>query len=158
MVIDSFREEFAFLSNFFPAPIEDFKGLVWPTSEHAFQAMKTLDPDERERIRQAPTPGKAKRLGRKATLRPDWDDVKVDVMRAILCLKFAQHSELRQKLLDTHPHKLVEGNHWHDTTWGVDSTTGLGENILGELLMLIREEIVRDILLMVCYNTLYGLR
>lgn len=139
MAIDSFTGKFAFLSNFFSAPIQDSDGLVWPTSEHAFQAMKTLDPEERKLIRKSSTPGKAKRLGRLVTLRPDWEDVKLGFMHRILNQKFAQHPELRQKLVDTHPHELIEGNHWHDTTWGVDSATGVGENLLGKLLMSIRE-------------------
>jgi predicted NAD-dependent protein-ADP-ribosyltransferase YbiA (DUF1768 family) len=35
--------------------------------------------------------------------------------------------------------KLVEGNYWHDTFWGV--CNGVGENYLGEILMHVRQEL-----------------
>ncbi len=67
-MIDGFHGEFGFLSNFAQSPIT-FSGKTWQTVEHVFQAAKTLDENEREQIRLAPTPEKAKRLGRKVTLR-----------------------------------------------------------------------------------------
>ena len=73
-VIDSFEGEFEFLSNFFPSPIR-FEGMVYPTVEHAFQAAKTMDMAKRKMIAGLPSPGQAKREGRKVTLRPDWEEV-----------------------------------------------------------------------------------
>lgn len=135
-MIDSFRGEFDFLSNFFPSVIEDADGTLWPTAEHAFQAMKTLDPAEREKIRLAPTPGKAKRLGRKVTMREDWEQVKVQVMDDVLFLKFTQNLTLQQKLIATGNQELIEGNNWNDKFWGVCDDEG--HNILGLLLMRLR--------------------
>lgn len=129
-VIDSFTGEYAFLSNFYPTEF----GSV----EHLFQAAKTLDHKEQEEIMRAHSPGKAKRLGRKATLRSDWEEVKLDHMEFFLRWKFS-NPELRQKLLDTGDATLVEGNHWGDTYWGV--CRGKGENHLGKLLMKIREDL-----------------
>ena len=54
--------------------------MTYPTVEHAYQAAKTLDEDGRKAILEAPTPGKAKRMGRKVRMRPDWEDVKLSVM------------------------------------------------------------------------------
>lgn len=70
-MIDSFRGEYAFLSNFYHAPFI-VKGIRVDTVEHAFQACKTLDKTEQKKILSAKTPGEAKRLGRKCTLRKDW--------------------------------------------------------------------------------------
>ena len=67
--IDSFRAEFAFLSNFHPSPIILDDGETYPTAEHAFQALKTDDPEERRKVREAPTPAAAKSRGKKVTLR-----------------------------------------------------------------------------------------
>jgi Xaa-Pro aminopeptidase len=67
--IDCFDGEYAFLSNFYDSPIEK-DGIVYPTNEHFFQAMKTLDNEERKKIAAAETPGKAKRMGRNVKLRP----------------------------------------------------------------------------------------
>lgn len=137
VVIDSFKGYNKFLSNFYEHPLE-FVGVEWPTSEHAYQAMKTLDPDERDVVRKASTPGKAKRAGRKVTLRDDWDDVKVDIMYKILKAKFSD-DEMSAALASTGHALLIEGNHWGDKFWGV--CKGEGENWLGRLLMKIRRSI-----------------
>lgn len=137
-----FENEFEFLSNFSKSEII-LDGIIYPTVEHFFQAMKTKDPIQRAEIAAAPTPGKAKRLGRHVQLRSDWEEVKVDVMCQGLHLKF-QDPKLRTMLLATGDKELVEGNTWHDRTWGrciCEKCGGQGENLLGQLLMELREEI-----------------
>ena len=69
-VINSFIENNEHLSNFYVHNIE-VNGKVYARVEHAFQAFKTIDDDEHEKIRLAPTPGVAKKLGRKTNLRHD---------------------------------------------------------------------------------------
>lgn len=133
--IDRFDGEYAFLSNFYESSAL-YDGVMYPTAEHAYQAAKTLYPDEQERIRNARTPGQAKRLGRQVTMRPDWDEVKVAVMRVVLVTKFQHNAEIRQKLIDTGDSYLEEGNWWGDTFWGV--CKGKGQNKLGLLLMQLR--------------------
>ena len=135
-----------FLSNFHNTNLF-LGGKTWQTSEHFFTAMKTTNPKEREKIRLAPTPGKAKRLGRKVELRPDWEIIKIDVMRFILKHKFSEGSILAEKLLATGESKLVEGNNWHDQFWGdcdcEKHITIPGRNMLGEILMDIRADLKR---------------
>jgi predicted NAD-dependent protein-ADP-ribosyltransferase YbiA (DUF1768 family) len=63
----TFDGEFSFLSNFHESPFM-FNGLEWKTSEHAFQAAKTLDHNEMNKIRSCSTPGKAKRMGKKVSM------------------------------------------------------------------------------------------
>jgi ribA/ribD-fused uncharacterized protein len=133
-VIDSFAGRNSFLSNFFPCKIR-FEGITYLTSEHAFQAAKTLDIDERKLIALAPTAGKAKRMGRKLKLRRDWDSVRIEIMEAILRIKFSD-PDLLTRLLETGTEELVEGNNWGDRFWG--KVNGEGENQLGKLLMKIR--------------------
>ncbi len=135
--IDRFRGDHAFLSNFHRAPFE-WRGKVWPTSEAAFQAAKTRDERMRDRIRSAHSPAAAKRLGRRADLRCDWEHVKDDVMHSVLAARFAV-PELRDALLATGDAELVEGNTWGDTYWGV--CDGRGLNRLGRTLMRIRDDI-----------------
>lgn len=135
-VIDRFASEHAFLSNFTPSPVAircEGERLVCPTVEHAFQAAKTLDPVERRRVAAAESPTAAKRLGRCVTLRPGWDEIRDDVMRACLAAKFRHGSALAERLVRTGDVLLVEGNTWGDRYWGV--CDGIGENRLGELLM-----------------------
>lgn len=142
-MIDSFSGEYDFLSNFYPSVIgwEDTKQL-YPTLEHYFQAMKTFEIEEHNAIMNAETPGKAKKLGRKCTLRADWEAVKDQVMLTGLRMKFSI-PELKEKLLATEDEFLVEGNYWNDTYWGV--CEGRGRNKLGFLLMQVREEIQRGL-------------
>ena len=83
-------------------------------------------------------PGKAKRLGRKVTLRPDWEQIKTYTMLLLLRIKFSDEN-LATKLLETGEQKLIEGNSWGDCFWGV--CDGVGENHLGKLLMQVREEL-----------------
>ena len=135
--ITSFSGDNAFLSNFFPAKFR-WDGVVWNSSEHAFQAAKTLDPAERATIAALPKPGQAKRAGKKVRLRPDWEAVKVDIMLEIVEAKFQQNPELMDRLVATGDAELVEGNVWNDTFWGV--CRGKGKNFLGKILMIVRDE------------------
>ena len=140
--IDRFVGEYRFLSNFWPARVR-FEGWEYPTSEHAYQASKTLALKERALVQRQPSPGAAKKAGRRVTLRDDWDELKLDIMLRILRRKFAD-LELKAKLLATGDAELVEGNTWSDTYWGVDFETGKGENHLGELLMRVRDELRKE--------------
>lgn len=142
-MINCFDKEYAFLSNFYPSPITD-GNLLFPTVEHMFQAAKTLNIKEYEEIAAADTPGRAKQLGKKVSLREDWEKVKDDIMYQALWLKFSI-PELREKLLATGDEELVEGTTWHDNEWGNCSCEKcaniVGKNKLGKMLMKIREEI-----------------
>lgn len=145
-MIDSFHGEYAFLSNFWEEPFE-LGGRVVPTAEHAYQALKAPagHGPVKDLILKASTPGHAKRLGRRAKLRDDWEDVKVEIMRKILAAKFAPGTELAAKLVATGEHHLLEGNTWGDKFWGCikEIPTGpwVGANTLGLLLMERRDEL-----------------
>jgi ribA/ribD-fused uncharacterized protein len=131
-----------FLSNFWKCDVT-FDGDTYSSSEHAYQAAKTLDKAEREMIKNTASPGAAKRMGRQVILRDDWEEVKNSIMLEILRNKFSAHKDLEEKLLETGNKVLVEGNKWHDCEWGVcycDRCNGMGKNKLGEILMQVREE------------------
>lgn len=140
-MIDRFDGEYAFLSNYSTSPFRiDY--ILFPTMEHYFQANKADNQNDYLHIAYAPTPGEAKRLGRKIQLRPDWEKIKDKVMLTGLRKKFAD-PELRSLLLSTGDEELIEGNYWGDTYWGV--CNGVGQNKLGQLLMQVREEIKNNI-------------
>src|SRR6266496_6113586 len=92
--IDKFDGKYRFLSNFLYCRIE-YDDIIFPTAEHAFQAAKTISREHRYQIARASTPGYAKRIGRKVVLRPDWEEVKLDVMEEILRIKFS-HPNLKR--------------------------------------------------------------
>lgn len=139
--ITSFTGPWKFLSNFFPSPVKDQDGRWWQTIEHAYQASKTLDPEEKDWISMMSTPGKAKLAGRRVKLRPDWDSIKDSVMLELVREKF-RDPILQAELLKTFPAKLIEVNHWMDRYWGV-GLDGIGLNKLGEILMTVRGELVQ---------------
>lgn len=140
--IAEFQGEHRWLSNFEGGPVT-LDGIQYPTVEHAYQAAKSLDPKEREIVKGASTPGAAKQAGKKVTIRPDWDQVKISVMEDLLRQKFAEPT-LKAKLIATGNVDLIEGNNWGDTFWGVSK--GKGENNLGKLLMKIRSELQNPVL------------
>jgi hypothetical protein len=136
--IAEFKGPYRFLSNFYPARI-NYLGIMFDTTEHAFQAAKACTRADAIRIASIIKPGDAKRAGKKLELlRPDWEQVKELVMLDVLRLKF-QHPDLRRKLLETGTAHLQEGNTWDDTYWGV--CDGQGLNRLGVLLMKVRDEV-----------------
>lgn len=137
--IESFSGEHRFLSNFYPAEVH-LGGLPYPTVEHAYQAAKTTNPEEREIIRTSPGPAMAKKLGRHVDVRPDWETIKLEVMAELIVEKFENHPDLASKLVSTGSAELVEGNWWGDTYWGV--CRGKGQNNLGKLLMATRKQLM----------------
>ena len=137
MKIDSFSGEYEFLSNFANSKVE-YEGIHYPTVEHAFQAAKTTDDEERKAIYEKNTPGQAKRAGRRVKLRPCWDNMRRTVMYELVLKKFTDEP-LRSKLMGTGGAELIEGNTWGDKFWGV--CDGEGENNLGRILMKVREKL-----------------
>lgn len=130
-----FTDKYDFLSNMHPCKVEVCIGMTpytFTCAESAFQACKCP-----ERVNEFVNLDgyQAKKLGRKVQLRPDWEQIKIDCMKAIVKAKFDQNTflGLRLKLLKG---DIVEHNTWNDTFWGV--CNGTGENNLGKILMDLR--------------------
>jgi ribA/ribD-fused uncharacterized protein len=150
-------QPYEFLSNFYRGePIaEEDHGYLWPTGEHMFAAYKARGRKDFQRILLAADPGDAKAIGREIMLRGDWEEVKYDVMRWVLALKFTLARPEGQMLLDTGDRLLVEGTWWGDRVWGVDLRKqpaaapweSPGRNWLGVLLMARRTELRAEQLL-----------
>lgn len=104
-------------------------------------SQKTYDEELQLKIRMAPTASKAKQEGRKVPLRADWEQVKVEAMFTAVYAKFSQNENLKAMLLATGNRYLEEGNTWNDVTWGV--CNGIGKNLLGQILMLVRTMLSR---------------
>lgn len=133
--ITDFRNH-RWLSNFWPAPVT-LDGVTYPSVENAYQAAKTQDTTLRIPF-QHYTSTEAKRNGRKLPIRPDWEQIKLPLMRALVAAKFA-HPTLRAQLLATEDAFIAEGNYWRDTFWGIYN--GTGTNHLGRILMEVRQTI-----------------
>jgi hypothetical protein len=112
--------------------------LYWATSEHYFQAQKFVGTPHLEKVRQTKTPKDAANMGRDRSLplRPDWNQVKDDVMRTAVLQKFKTHADIREILLATGDEVLVEDSPI-DYYWGCGKD-GSGQNKLGQILMEVR--------------------
>jgi N-glycosidase YbiA len=117
-------------------------GEHWPTSEHYFQAQKfSGHPEHVAELRTMKTPKQVAMAGRsrQRPLRPDWEQVKDEVMRQAVRAKFGAHQDIRAILLSTTDAELIEDTS-DDHYWGRGSS-GTGKNMLGIILMQIREEL-----------------
>ena len=131
-------------SNLFRCSV-DFKGVTYPTAEHAYQAGKAAKPDVRDWILAAPTPALAAMAAHGLytwDVVPNWADIKFDRMRGVLWAKFTQHPHLRTLLLSTGTTRIVETatvNNAVNRLWG--EVNGKGQNMLGNMLMELRQSL-----------------
>lgn len=132
------------LSNFYSCPVE-YDGITYPNSECAWQSLKSLNQDERKKFAEYTAAG-AKKMGRRVKLRPDWEDVKYQLMVGVCYAKFSQNDDLKDLLLSTGDEELVENTtSWHDNTWGNCECEKCkdkeGLNLLGKALMEVRAKL-----------------
>lgn len=126
----------------------NFEGLIYPTAEHAYQAGKARKLEVREWLLAAPTPALLAMAAH--GLYPwdvvtGWSRIKFDRMRAILRAKFNQHDDLKELLVSTRDAKLVESatvDNAVNRLWG--EVNGRGRNMLGLMLMEVREELMAE--------------
>ena len=131
-------EKYGCFSNFFSCPVE-YKGILYPNSECAWQSLKTLDTETRKRFAIYTAAG-AKKMGRRVDLRSDWENVKYDLMVEVCYAKFSQNNILKEILLSTDNEEIIENTtSWHDNIWGncecVKCMNKQGQNLLGKALM-----------------------
>jgi ribA/ribD-fused uncharacterized protein len=136
------NDDYGEFSNFAKYPIT-INEVLYPTSEHYFQAMKFNDnPQYQEQIRMTGSCTAIKRMGgtRKHKLRADWENVKEDIMMTALRAKFTQYDSLRDLLLSTGDKHLIEHT-VNDVYWADGGGGGRGLNRLGVLLVELRNEL-----------------
>jgi len=141
------KEAFGGLSNMaggFPIRVNGIRVL---TSEALYQACRFPHRPEIQRLiieQTSPMTAKMKGKPHRDDTRPDWDSVRVRIMRWCLRAKLVQNlGEFSRLLLATGTRPIVEESR-KDDFWGAkpDETGGLlGQNVLGRLLMELREEV-----------------
>lgn len=135
-----FKNDYAWLSNMRPCIIE-LDGLTYPTSEHAYVALKSDDMAWRRYCTLDLPPKQIKREGRNIKIVSNWDEVKHHEMAKVLCKKYLTEPykslllNLRTDIL------IVEGNRWNDMHWGFCLKTYKGLNWLGSIIMLIKSHL-----------------
>ena len=133
----SFVGQFAFLSNMYGCNVH-VNGLDYPSLESAYQSFKELDKTQRLKFTMM-NGYQAKKYWQDnpSPKRPDWDDIKFEIMKTLIKIKF-HNPDLRTRLLATGNMELVEMNWWHDRSYGIctcNKCKGQGQNKLGKLLM-----------------------
>ena len=131
---------YGFFLNLYKKSIE-FEGRTFPTSEHAYQFGKFKDPEVREWAMKSPKPHLLCIIAHGLNswdIVECWSKIKFDIMYKVLQAKFSD-PELKEKLLNTENSILIE-NSKTDATWGIGKS-GKGKNMLGKLLMKVREEL-----------------
>jgi GTP cyclohydrolase II len=127
------------------------QGKIWRTTEHFYQAQKFTDQELQERIRTAASPMLAKEIASQLEvkyLQEDWYNKKEQAMWQAITAKFTQHPELKELLLSTEQRNIIEHTN-NDSYWG-DAEDGSGLNRLGELLMLLRSQLLDNKVLKLC--------
>lgn len=145
-MIDKFYGNNLWLSNFQVCKIQ-YQGYIYWSTQAAYQAQKfkgtTIQMDRLKKVFTKIEPNEAKLLGSIIPLREDWEEVRLDIMKELLEIKFNQQP-YKTMLIKTGDQELVQGNYWHDTFFGkcgCPQHNGQGQNHLGNIIMQIREEL-----------------
>jgi ribA/ribD-fused uncharacterized protein len=136
-----YEHEFYVFSNFSSFMLE-WKGELWMTSEHAYHSEKFLEENMKQHIRDSRSAHDAMKFAyaNKDKYRKDWEEIKLDVMKAILRAKVEQHPYVKKKLLESEGRQLIEDS-WRDAYWGWGPNKD-GQNQLGKLWMEVRREVL----------------
>lgn len=141
-VVGCYEREFYTFSNFSSFQVE-WRGQLWPTSEHAYQAAHFFEtaPELAASIHAMHSAHEAfvtaKENGDKT--RKDWEAVKIGIMEDICRHKLAQHEYVRTQLLKTADVLIVEDSPV-DSFWGWGADRK-GRNELGKVWMRLRDEL-----------------
>ncbi|MFJ5486200.1 NADAR domain-containing protein [Hansschlegelia beijingensis] len=145
------NERFGGLSNMAPGFPIVLNGVRIRTSEALYQACRfPRRPDVQRQIIDDPSPMTAKMRSKpfRSDTRPDWDAVRVKIMRWCLRVKLAQNWQTFGKLLlSTADMPIVEKKVRRKDFWGATEQpdgTLVGMNVLGRLLMELREQLKGD--------------
>ena len=139
-IIDSFSGKYECFSNFSAHPVGQYA-----TSEHRFQAKKATNERDHDYVIEANSPRSAKWRGRQIKLRADWPEAKDPEMLQAVLDKFIEHRDIGNILISTEDALLIEGNYHGDDYWGMikdENGKWVGQNKLGETLMLVREILI----------------
>jgi ribA/ribD-fused uncharacterized protein len=151
VVVYKTKEDFGGLSNMasdYPLLVNGVRLL---TTEALYQACRfpLLAEIQREIIDQkSPMTAKMKSKPLRSKTRPDWDSVRFKIMRWCLRVKLAQnYNKFGNLLLSTDDKPIVEQSR-NDDYWGAKVVDGdmtlIGQNVLGRLLMELRERLRQD--------------
>ncbi len=144
---------YGWMGNMAPYPIT-FEGKVWRTSEALFQGMRFDDEVIKEIIRKEKSPMgakmKAKKYSDQMVVVP-MSELDVEQMKKCVRMKFDQHPKLKKELMKTKGVFIYEDignrNGERHKFWGakkISENEGDGHNMMGRILMELRDELLRE--------------
>ena len=143
-------DEWGILGNFAATPIT-VDGVVFDCTERLYQVAKFTDAESRSELfthrRDLWLKKRATSLEKTGSVRPDWGKVFIDMMSFCLVQKYAQSEAFRKELERSKGLFIVEDqsalSKKRPDAWGTkisaDGTEYIGPNILGRLLMELRD-------------------
>lgn len=141
-IIGFYEREFYCFSNFSSFSVK-WKGKVWPTSEHAYQASRFMgkNPKIVEKIFKAKSADEAYKIAIKYLAKDmtKYGEKDVKTMEDIVRHKLKQNPYVMHKLIQTGKRFIVEDSP-KDSFWGWGSKRN-GRNELGKIWMKLRDEI-----------------
>ena len=140
-----YPKEFYVFDNFSSFQVE-YEGFIFPTAEHAYQAMKFIktNPEIFNKIKTAKSAHDAQKLTieNKDKVDLEWDKNKIAIMKSILKNKVNQHAYVLKKLLQSGEREIIEDS-WRDSEWGWGKNKD-GQNNLGKIWMELRDEYLKN--------------
>lgn len=137
--VTAFVNDYEFLSNDYECEIpisED--DLVFSNITSALIAKKSNDIGTRRKFTRF-SASKARKKESSIPENDNWEENKDNILYDLLKIKFTHNEDLKNKLLDTYPHDLINNVSYPDIYYGV--RFGEGKNVLGKLLMQLRKEL-----------------
>jgi N-glycosidase YbiA len=119
----------------------EFKGVLYPTIEHAYHCQRYTDQQVVDAIRNTRSAWSAWALSQqhKKEQIPDWDARKVGVMEELFRAALDQHADIRKALIESGDFLIIHHNA-NDSFWG-DGADGAGRNEMGKIWMKLRAEL-----------------
>ena len=124
----------------FSGHMVEYKGVLYPTAEHAYHCQRYTDPKIVEEIKTARSAKKAWELSQKYKIQQvgGFNEKRVQVMEDICRAKMQQHEDVKEMLLDSGDASIIKN--YPDPFWSI-GLNGEGRNELGKLWIRLREEL-----------------
>lgn len=124
----------------FSAHAIEYKGVVYPTVEHAYHCQRYADPKIQEEIRGALSAYKAWETSQKYKSQQfaDFDAKKAEIMEELCRAKLAQHEDVQEALKVSGDAVIVKD--YPDSFWGI-GMDGVGKNLMGVIWIKLRAEL-----------------